>query len=102
MTLDEFRHSLADPAPPPGLFAPLEALLRAANDEWDGAHALAQSARDPAGAWVHAHLAPHRGRPPQRRRLVPPRRQTRLRIPARRGVGGDRGGDSAHCPVTFI
>ena len=56
MTLDEFRHSLADPAPPPGLCAPLEALWRAANDEWDAAHALAQSARDPAGAWVHAHL----------------------------------------------
>lgn len=56
MTLNEFRRSLADPAPPPGLSAPLEALWRAANDEWDAAHALAQSARGPVGAWVHAHL----------------------------------------------
>ena len=57
MTLDEFRRSVAaDSAPPSGLSAPLEALWRAANDEWDAAHALAQSARGPAGAWVHAHL----------------------------------------------
>ncbi len=56
MTLDEFRRTLADPAPPAGLSGPLAALWRAANDEWDAAHALAQSAPDPAGAWVHAHL----------------------------------------------
>lgn len=56
MTLDEFRRALADAGPPPGLSAPLEALWRAANDEWDAAHALAQSAPGPDGAWVHAHL----------------------------------------------
>lgn len=92
MTLNEFRRSLTDPAPPPGLSAPLEALWRAANDEWDAAHALAQSARGPRRRLGPRPPAPHRGRPPQRRRLVPPRRQTRLRSSPRRGVGGDRRG----------
>ena len=50
MTLDEFRRTLADPAPPAGLSGPLAALWRAANDEWDVAHALAHPSRIPAGA----------------------------------------------------
>ena len=56
MTLDEFRRTLSDATPPPGLAPPLEALWRAARDEWDAAHFLAQAARNPAGAWVHTHL----------------------------------------------
>lgn len=56
MTLEEFRRSLAGAAPPAGLSGPLAALWRAARDEWDAAHELAQAAPGPAGDWVHAHL----------------------------------------------
>ena len=56
MTFDEFRATLAAAAPPPDVSNPLRALWRAANGEWDAAHALAQSAPGADGAWVHAHL----------------------------------------------
>ena len=45
MTLDEFRRTLAYPAPPASLSGPLAALRRAENDEWDVAHALAHPRR---------------------------------------------------------
>ena len=56
MTLDVFRRTLSDSAPPSGVSKPLQALWRVAKDEWDAAHALAQETRDAEGAWVHAHL----------------------------------------------
>ena len=56
MTLDEFRASLAAPAPPAGLGAALEALWRDARGEFDRAHELAQSDEGVDGAWVHAYL----------------------------------------------
>ena len=56
MTLDAFRRTLSDSAPPSGFAKPLEALWRAARNEWDDAHALAQAAQGPDAAWVHAHL----------------------------------------------
>lgn len=56
MTIDEFRDSLAQPAPPPELRAVLRALWHAGRGEWDEAHEIAQSVDDAEGAWVHAHL----------------------------------------------
>ena len=56
MTLDAFRRALSDSTPPSGLSKPLEALWRAARDEWDDAHMLAQAAQGQDAAWVHAHL----------------------------------------------
>lgn len=56
MTVEEFRATLAADTPPSDLPNALRALWRAARGEWDAAHALAQSAPDADGAWVHAHL----------------------------------------------
>ena len=56
MTLSEFHRTLSVDVPPLGLSKPLEALWRAARNEWDDAHALAQAAQGPDAAWVHAHL----------------------------------------------
>lgn len=54
MTLDEFRRTLAYPAPPASLSGPLAALRRAENDEWDVAHALAHPCRSrPARDFMH-------------------------------------------------
>ncbi len=56
MTIDEFRASLADPAPPEAAVA-LKALWWAGKTEWDRAHELVQSCEgDPACDVVHAHL----------------------------------------------
>lgn len=56
-TLHEFRSSLADAAPLPGLPRPLLALWHAGRGEWDRAHEVVQADEaDPDGAWVHAHL----------------------------------------------
>ena len=55
MTLDEFRATLGDTAPPD--VAPLlRALWHDAKGEWDRAHALAQDVAAADGAWVHAYL----------------------------------------------
>jgi hypothetical protein len=56
MTLAEFRASLADPAPPPGLAPALAALWRDAKGDWDGAHEFAQRDEGGDGDWVHAYL----------------------------------------------
>jgi len=56
MTLDEFRESLAAPAPPAGLGVALEALWRDARGEFDRAHELAQRDEGGDGDWVHAYL----------------------------------------------
>ena len=56
VTLDEFRHSLAAPAPPAGLGAALEALWRDARGDFDRAHELAQSDEGGDGDWVHAYM----------------------------------------------
>ncbi|MEJ1159009.1 hypothetical protein [Prosthecomicrobium sp. N25] len=55
MTLDDFRASLADAAPP-ALAAPVEALWWTAKGDWDRAHRIVQDADGPDAAWVHAHL----------------------------------------------
>lgn len=56
ITPEAFEASLAGDAPPPGISVPLQALWRAARDEWDAAHELAQSDTSKEAAWVHAHL----------------------------------------------
>lgn len=56
MTLDEFRLSLAQTAPPAGLGSALQALWWQGKGDWHRAHDAAQAADDSDGAWVHAHL----------------------------------------------
>jgi hypothetical protein len=55
MTVDEFRATLAEAAPP-DLAPPLRALWHDARGEWDAAHNVAQDIDDPTGAWIHAYL----------------------------------------------
>jgi len=55
MTLDEFRKTLADPAPP-DLYLPLAALWWDAKGDWTRAHQCAQQLEDSEAAWVHAYL----------------------------------------------
>ncbi len=56
MTLDEFRRSLDEAAPPAGLAPAVLALWWQGKGDWQAAHRHAQAAGDPAGDWVHAHL----------------------------------------------
>ena len=55
MTLDEFRATLAQSAPP-DVGAPLRALWHDARGDWDAAHTVAQDIDDATGAWIHAYL----------------------------------------------
>ena len=63
MTLEEFRTSLTQPAPPPELPAALRAMWEDAKGNWSGAHAIAQSIDDPTGSWIHAYLHRKEGEP---------------------------------------
>jgi hypothetical protein len=56
MTLEDFRASLATPAPPPGLPPALAGLWWDAKDDWARAHDCAQDQDDAAGSLVHAYL----------------------------------------------
>jgi len=56
MTLDQFRRSLDNAAPPPGLTPLLVALWHDGNGDWEAAHRVAQDVDDKEGAWVHAYL----------------------------------------------
>lgn len=56
MTLEDFRRTLRDDAPPPGISPALRALWYDGRGEWDRAHDTAQSVDDVRGAWVHAYL----------------------------------------------
>ena len=56
MTFDDFKASLNDAHPPPGLPPLLLALWHDAKGEWDAAHGVAQDVEDEDGAWVHAYL----------------------------------------------
>lgn len=55
MTLDDFKASIEDAAPP-AVSPLLRALWHDAKGNWDAAHALAQDIDDETGAWVHAYL----------------------------------------------
>ena len=52
----DFRATLADTAPAPGLEPPLVALWWAAKGDWDRAHKIVQDESDADAAWVHAYL----------------------------------------------
>ena len=52
----DFRASLTDAAPAPGLEPPLAALWWAAKGGWDQAHKIVQDESDANSAWVHAYL----------------------------------------------
>ena len=56
MTLDDFKATLGDPEPPPGLSAALAALWHDGRGDWDAAHDAAQDIPGPDGAWIHAYL----------------------------------------------
>ena len=56
MTLDDFRASLTQPAPPSGLSLALQALWAGAKGNWDVAHDLAQKDEGGDGDWAHAWL----------------------------------------------
>lgn len=56
MTLEEFKASLPNDAPPGGVDKALQALWQDAKGNWDKAHQIAQSADDANGDWVHAYL----------------------------------------------
>ena len=52
----DFKASLSDAAPAPGLSAPLAALWWAAKGQWDQAHKIVQDEETTEAAWVHAYL----------------------------------------------
>jgi hypothetical protein len=56
MTLDQFKATLSEHAPPAGLAPALVALWHDACGDWDKAHGVAQDIDDETGAWVHAYL----------------------------------------------
>jgi hypothetical protein len=56
MTLDEFRESLQQPAPPVALPPLLAALWWDAKGDWNQAHEIAQAENGEDAAWVHAYL----------------------------------------------
>jgi len=56
MTLEEFRATLTQTAPPRELPATLRAMWEDAKGNWSGAHAIAQEIEDSTGSWIHAYL----------------------------------------------
>jgi len=63
MTLEEFRATLRDAAPP-AVHAALRALWHDARGDWNEAHRVAQDVPDrDGGAWVHAYLHRKEGDP---------------------------------------
>lgn len=56
MTMEEFRASLAQAAPPPDLSAPLAALWWDARGDWASAHGMVDDLDTPEAMAVHAYL----------------------------------------------
>ena len=56
MTLDQFRSTLAQKAPPDTLSPALKAMWEDAKGNWSAAHSIAQEIEDEAGSWIHAYL----------------------------------------------
>jgi hypothetical protein len=56
MTLDEFRRSLKQNAPPAGLTLYLQALWHEGKGGWDQAHEIVQDIETPEASWIHAYL----------------------------------------------
>ncbi len=56
MTLEHFKATLLNDAPPEGLSPALRAMWEDARGKWDAAHQIAQDIDDKTGAWIHAYL----------------------------------------------
>ena len=56
MERSAFEAAVVGTAPPEGAPPLLVALWHDARGEWDAAHAIAQDAPGPDGAWLHAYL----------------------------------------------
>lgn len=56
LDLANFRDSVRESAPPPGISAALTALWWAAKGEWDRAHVITQDDDGADASWVHAYL----------------------------------------------
>jgi hypothetical protein len=52
----DFKASIANGAPAPGLALPLAALWWAAKGDWDAAHKIVMNEDSKDAAWVHAYL----------------------------------------------
>ena len=52
----DFKASLANAAPAPGLAPPVAALWWAAKGDWDAAHKIVMNDDSKDAAWVHAYL----------------------------------------------
>jgi hypothetical protein len=63
MTLEQFRATLAQHEPPPGLSQGLRAMWEDATGHWAAAHAIAQEIEDRTGSWIHAYLHRKEGDP---------------------------------------
>jgi hypothetical protein len=56
MTLDSFKRTTREPAPPDRLSPALRGLWWAAKGDWNRAHVLVQDDPSREAAWVHAYL----------------------------------------------
>lgn len=56
MTVEEFKHTLSETLPPPGLSVHLQSLWYDAKGDWQMAHDLIDHLEDTASAHVHAYL----------------------------------------------
>jgi len=56
MTLDSFKRTIGEPAPPDRLAPALQALWWAAKGDWNRAHVFVQDDPSREAAWVHAYL----------------------------------------------
>jgi hypothetical protein len=56
MSLEEFRKTISDDAPPAQLSFALAGLWWDAKGDWNQAHESAQQDEGRAGSWVHAYL----------------------------------------------
>ncbi len=56
MKFEEFKASMKQEAPPPGITASLTALWYAGKGDWEQAHSITQDINTSEGSWVHAYL----------------------------------------------
>lgn len=56
MTLEEFRATFAQDAPPHDFSPALRAMWEDAKGNWEAAHSIAQEIEDKTGSWIHAYL----------------------------------------------
>jgi hypothetical protein len=56
MTLEEFRSTLRQTAPPSELSPALRAMWEDAKGNWSAAHSIAQEIETQSGSWIHAYL----------------------------------------------